>query len=112
MHRAARPCEDPCSSITERCNHFSFNGSRRHELPWLINIAVALLLAFVGGLLASRTGLPILVGQPHGQAAIGWLVIVRRTLLQLGFPLSKVQKYADAVRGDYYDTSINTAPER
>ncbi len=42
----------------------------------------------------------------------GGLQIVRRTLLQLGFPLSKVQEYADAVRGDYYDTSINTEQER
>jgi CPA2 family monovalent cation:H+ antiporter-2 len=37
---------------------------------------------------------------------------VRRTLLQLGFSLSKVQEYADAVRGDYYDSSINTDQER
>lgn len=42
----------------------------------------------------------------------GGLQIVRRTLLQLGFPLSKVQEYADTVRGDYYDTSINTEQER
>lgn len=42
----------------------------------------------------------------------GGLQIVRRTLLQLGFPLSKVQEYADAVRGDYYDSSINTEQER
>jgi CPA2 family monovalent cation:H+ antiporter-2 len=42
----------------------------------------------------------------------GGLQIVRRTLLQLGFPLSKVQEYADVVRGDYYDSSINTAQER
>jgi CPA2 family monovalent cation:H+ antiporter-2 len=42
----------------------------------------------------------------------GGLQIVRRTLLQLGFSLSKVQEYADAVRGDYYDSSINTDQER
>jgi len=42
----------------------------------------------------------------------GGLQIVRRTLLQLGFPLSKVREYADAVRGDYYDSSINTERER
>jgi CPA2 family monovalent cation:H+ antiporter-2 len=42
----------------------------------------------------------------------GGLQIVRRTLLQLGFPLSKVREYADAVRGDYYDTGINTEQER
>ena len=42
----------------------------------------------------------------------GGLQIVRRTLLQLGFPLNKVQEYADAVRGDYYDSSINTEQER
>lgn len=42
----------------------------------------------------------------------GGLQIVRRTLLQLGFPLNKVQEYADVVRGDYYDSSINTEQER
>jgi CPA2 family monovalent cation:H+ antiporter-2 len=42
----------------------------------------------------------------------GGLQIVRRTLLQLGFPLREVQKYADAVRSDYYDVSINTQQER
>ena len=42
----------------------------------------------------------------------GGLQIVRRTLLQLGFPLNKVQVYSDAVRGDYYDLSINTEQER
>jgi CPA2 family monovalent cation:H+ antiporter-2 len=42
----------------------------------------------------------------------GGLQIVRRTLLQLGFSLSKVQEYSDAVRGDYYDSSINTEQER
>ena len=42
----------------------------------------------------------------------GGLQIVRRTLLQLGFPLSKVQEYSDVVRGDYYDLSINTEQER
>jgi CPA2 family monovalent cation:H+ antiporter-2 len=42
----------------------------------------------------------------------GGLQIVRRALLQLGFPLSKVQEYADVVRSDYYDLSINTEQER
>jgi CPA2 family monovalent cation:H+ antiporter-2 len=42
----------------------------------------------------------------------GGLQIVRRTLLQLGFPLNKVQEYADAVRSDYYDVNINTEQER
>ena len=42
----------------------------------------------------------------------GGLQIVRRTLLQLGFPLSQVQGYADVVRSDYYDLSINTEQER
>jgi len=42
----------------------------------------------------------------------GGLQIVRRTLLQLGFPLSKVQEYADVVRGDNYDSGVNTAQER
>ena len=36
---------------------------------------------------------------------------MRRTLLQLGFPLTKVQEYADAVRGDYYDTRIDIEQE-
>jgi CPA2 family monovalent cation:H+ antiporter-2 len=42
----------------------------------------------------------------------GGLQIVRRTLLQLGFPLSKVQEYSDIVRTDHYDLSINTERER
>jgi CPA2 family monovalent cation:H+ antiporter-2 len=42
----------------------------------------------------------------------GGLQIVRRTLLELGFPLSKVQDYADIVRSDYYDLSIDTEQER
>jgi len=42
----------------------------------------------------------------------GGLQIVRRTLLHLGFPISKVQEYADVVRGDHYDSSINTEQER
>ena len=42
----------------------------------------------------------------------GGLQIVRRTLLQLGFPLSKVQEYSDTVRGDHYDSSVNTEQER
>jgi monovalent cation:H+ antiporter-2, CPA2 family len=42
----------------------------------------------------------------------GGLQIVRRTLLELGFPLTEVQEYADVVRSDYYDLSINTEQER
>jgi CPA2 family monovalent cation:H+ antiporter-2 len=42
----------------------------------------------------------------------GGLQIVRRTLLQLGFSINKVQEYADAVRSDYYDVNINTEQER
>jgi CPA2 family monovalent cation:H+ antiporter-2 len=42
----------------------------------------------------------------------GGLQIVRRTLLQLGFPLREVQRFADAVRRDYYDLGINTDAER
>jgi CPA2 family monovalent cation:H+ antiporter-2 len=42
----------------------------------------------------------------------GGLQMVRRTLLQLGFPLNKVQEYEDVVRSDYYDGSINTEQER
>jgi CPA2 family monovalent cation:H+ antiporter-2 len=40
------------------------------------------------------------------------LQIVRRTLLELGFPLSKVQEYDEIVRGDHYDLAINTEQER
>ena len=42
----------------------------------------------------------------------GGLHIVRRTLLQLGFPLSQVQDYADAVRADSYDAGMSTERER
>ena len=42
----------------------------------------------------------------------GGLQIVRRTLLQLGFSINKVQEYADLVRSDYYDVDINTEQER
>jgi CPA2 family monovalent cation:H+ antiporter-2 len=42
----------------------------------------------------------------------GGLQIVRRTLLELGFPLSKVQEYEDVVRSDHYDLSIDTEREK
>lgn len=42
----------------------------------------------------------------------GGLQIVRRTLLELGFSLRKVQQYTDAVRTDRYNVAINTAEER
>ena len=42
----------------------------------------------------------------------GGLQILRRTLLELGFPLSKVQEYADIVRSDQYDFTVNTEQER
>lgn len=42
----------------------------------------------------------------------GGLQIVRRTLLQLGYSLGRVQEYADTVRSDHYDLSINTEQER
>lgn len=41
----------------------------------------------------------------------GGLEIVRRTFLQLGFPLREVYQYADAVRRDHYDVQINTEQE-
>jgi CPA2 family monovalent cation:H+ antiporter-2 len=41
----------------------------------------------------------------------GGLEIVRRTFLQLGFPLRKVYQYADAVRRDHYDLQVNTEQE-
>ena len=42
-----------------------------HELPLLINIAVALLAAFIGGILARRFGLPTIVGYMLAGIAIG-----------------------------------------
>jgi CPA2 family monovalent cation:H+ antiporter-2 len=42
----------------------------------------------------------------------GGLQIMRRTLLELGFSLRKVQQYTDAVRSDRYNTAINTTEER
>ena len=42
-----------------------------HELPLLINIAVALGVAFIGGILARRIGLPAIVGYMLAGIAIG-----------------------------------------
>jgi len=42
----------------------------------------------------------------------GGLQVVRRTLLDLGFSLKKVQQYTDAVRTDRYNTAIDTREER
>jgi len=42
----------------------------------------------------------------------GGLQVVRRTLLELGYSLRKVQQYTDAVRTDRYNTAINTDEER
>ena len=42
----------------------------------------------------------------------GGLEIVRHTLLQLGFPLREVHRYADAVRRDHYDVQVNSSEER
>lgn len=42
-----------------------------HDLPLLINIAVALVVAFCGGMLARRIGLPTLVGYMLAGIAIG-----------------------------------------
>lgn len=42
-----------------------------HELPLLINIAVALVLAFVGGVIARYVGLPSIVGYMLAGIAIG-----------------------------------------
>ena len=41
----------------------------------------------------------------------GGLEIVRHMLLQLGFPLREVCRYADAVRNDHYDLQVNTEKE-
>ena len=42
-----------------------------HELPLLINIAVALVVAFIGGILARRIGLPTIVGYLLAGIVIG-----------------------------------------
>lgn len=42
-----------------------------HELPLLINIAVALVAAFIGGMVARRVGLPTIVGYLVAGIAIG-----------------------------------------
>lgn len=42
-----------------------------HEVPLLINIAVALVVAFIGGVLARRIGLPTIVGYLIAGIAIG-----------------------------------------
>jgi CPA2 family monovalent cation:H+ antiporter-2 len=41
----------------------------------------------------------------------GGLEIVRHTLLKLGFPVTEIIRYMDAVRRDHYDTQINTEEE-
>ncbi len=41
----------------------------------------------------------------------GGLAIVRHALIRLGLPLREVQKYADVVRQEHYDVSINTPAE-
>ncbi len=42
----------------------------------------------------------------------GGLQVVRRTLLELGFSLRKVQQYTDAVRSDRYNAAIDTPEEQ
>ena len=41
----------------------------------------------------------------------GGLEIVRHTLLQLGFPLTEIYRYTDAVRRDHYNLQIDTEEE-
>jgi CPA2 family monovalent cation:H+ antiporter-2 len=41
----------------------------------------------------------------------GGLEVVRHTLLRLGFPFREVQKYADSVRQDHYDTRVESQQE-
>lgn len=41
----------------------------------------------------------------------GGLHLLRHTLLELGFPLEEVHKYAEAVRADHYDAQVNTPDE-
>ena len=42
-----------------------------HEIPLLINIAIALVVAFCGGLIARRLGLPTIIGYMLAGIAIG-----------------------------------------
>jgi CPA2 family monovalent cation:H+ antiporter-2 len=42
----------------------------------------------------------------------GGLEVVRHTLRRLGYPLAEVLRYADLVRHDSYDTSVDTDAER
>jgi CPA2 family monovalent cation:H+ antiporter-2 len=41
----------------------------------------------------------------------GGLYIIRHALLQLGFPLREVHKYADTVRHDHYEVQVNSSEE-
>ena len=41
----------------------------------------------------------------------GGLELVRHTLLNLGFPLRQVHRYAETVRDDQYDTGVDTAAD-
>jgi hypothetical protein len=86
-------------------------------------------VAFVGGVIARRIGLPTIIGYLLARIAIGpftpgfvgdtttisqlaelegGLEMVRHTLLQLGFPLREIYRYTDAVRQDRYDLQLNT----
>lgn len=53
----------------------------------------------------------------HGAATVihpeleGGLDVMRHTLLALEYPLIQVQQYADAVRGDAYETTVTTPAE-
>jgi monovalent cation:H+ antiporter-2, CPA2 family len=73
------------------------------ELPIIARAATALRIKRLAQLGAQQVIHPELEGG---------LQMVRRTLLQLGFPLTKVQEYEEVVRSDYYDVSINTEQER
>lgn len=42
----------------------------------------------------------------------GGLEVVRRTLFRLGYPVTQIERYTDAVRRDQYDTAITTPEER
>jgi CPA2 family monovalent cation:H+ antiporter-2 len=46
-----------------------------HEITLLINIAVALLAAFIGGIIARRLGLPTIVGYLLAGIVIGPFVL-------------------------------------
>ncbi len=77
----------------------------RDQNPELMIISRA---ATVEGLEVLAQGGAQVVIQPELE---GGLHLLRHTLLELGFPLEEVHKYAEAVRADHYDAQVNTPDE-